>query len=60
LTINTDIAAVINQLLANQTIIMTQMAALSFAQEPAQHPWRFVAQDVFQVPPIQQLAIPTQ
>ncbi len=39
---------------------MTQMAGLSFVQEPAQHTRRFVARDVFQVPPIQQLTIPTQ
>jgi hypothetical protein len=37
LTINTENAAAINQLLVNQTTIMTQMVALSFAQEPAQH-----------------------
>jgi hypothetical protein len=36
-TINADFAAAINQLAANQTTIMTQMGALSFAQEPAQH-----------------------
>ncbi len=59
-TINADIAAVFNQLLANQTTIMTQMVALSFVQEPAQHTRWFVARDAFQVPPIQQLAIPTQ
>ncbi len=59
-TINADFAAAINQLAANQTTIMTQMAALSFAQEPAQHTRWFVARDVFQVPPIQQLTIPTQ
>jgi hypothetical protein len=59
-TINVDIAAAINQLSVNQTTIMTKMAALSIAQEPAQHTRQFVAQDVFQVPPIQQLAIPTQ
>jgi hypothetical protein len=34
-TINADFAAAINQLAANQTTVMTQMAALSFAQEPA-------------------------
>jgi hypothetical protein len=39
---------------------MTQMAALSFALEPAQHTSRFVARGAFQVPPIQQLAIPMQ
>jgi hypothetical protein len=59
-TINTDFAGVINQLAANQTTNMNQMAALSFVQEPAQHTRRFVARDAFQVPPIQQLTIPTQ
>jgi hypothetical protein len=39
---------------------MTQMAALSFVQEPAQHTRRFVARDTFQVPPIHQLTILTQ
>jgi hypothetical protein len=58
-TINADFAAVINQLAANQTTIMSQIAALSFVQEPAQHTRRFVARDSFQVPPIQQLTIPT-
>jgi hypothetical protein len=60
LTINADIAAAINQLSANRATIMTQMVALSFAQEPTQHTRQFVARDVFQVPPIQQLAIPMQ
>ncbi len=39
---------------------MTLMEALSYAQEPVQHTRRFVARNAFQVPPIQQLAIPTQ
>jgi hypothetical protein len=51
LTINVDIAAAINQLLANQTTIMTQMAALCFAQEPAQHTRRFVARKFFRCHP---------
>jgi hypothetical protein len=59
-TINADIAAAINQLSVNQTTIMTKMAALSFAQESAQHTQQFVPRDVFKVPPIQQQAIPTQ
>jgi hypothetical protein len=59
-TINMEIAVAINQLSAYQTTIMTQMVPLSFAQEPAHHTRRFVAWDVFQVSPIQQLAIPTQ
>jgi hypothetical protein len=59
-TINADFAAAINQLTANQTIIMTQMAALTFAQEPAQHTRWFVARVPSQVLSIQQLTIPTQ
>jgi hypothetical protein len=59
-TINEDFAVVINQLAANQTTIMTQMAALSFAQEASQHTRQFVTRDAFQVPPIQQQTIPTQ
>jgi hypothetical protein len=60
LMINADVVAAINQLSANQTTITTQMVALSFVQEPAKHTRRFVARDAFQVPPIQQLAIPMQ
>ncbi len=41
-TINTDFAAAINQLAANQTTIMTQMVALSFTQKPAQHTRRLL------------------
>jgi hypothetical protein len=52
-TINADFAAAINQLAANPTTIMTQMAALSFAQEPVQHTRQFVARVAFQEPPIQ-------
>jgi hypothetical protein len=56
--INAEITAAINQLAANQTAIMTQMAALSFAPAPANPSTRYRA--VLNVPPIQQLAIPVQ
>jgi hypothetical protein len=58
--VNNDIAAAINQLLANQTAIMSQMAALLFSPAPAQQMHWFVACNAFQVPPIQQVAIPLQ
>jgi hypothetical protein len=54
------IAAAINQLLANQTAIMSQMGEISFAQDPAQATQRFMPCKPFQVPPIQQIAMPTQ
>ncbi len=53
-TVNAEIAAAINQLLANQTVIMTQMAALSFMPAPA-NPTR--GRTIANVPPIQQLAV---
>ena len=56
-SINAKIAAAINQLLQNQTAIMSQMVALSFAPAPAA-PQR--AQTIANVPPIQQLAVPIQ
>jgi hypothetical protein len=58
--INADITAAITQLAANQTAIMSQMAAMSFAQAPAQHTCKYVPRNTFQVPPIQQVAIPMQ
>ena len=57
-TVNAEIAAAINQLLANQTAIMTQMAGLSFAPAPANPATRYRA--IINVPPIQQLAVPFQ
>ncbi len=57
-SINAEVAAAISQLPANQTAIMTQMAAMSFTPTPAHDPRQ--QQHVFQVPPIQQLAIPLQ
>jgi len=56
-SVSAEIAAAINQLSQNQTAIMSQMAALSFAPTPVQqHGGRTIAH----VPPIQQLAIPVQ
>ncbi len=49
-----------HQLLANQTAIMLQMGAMSFAQAPVQHTHQYVPCNTFQVPPIQQVAIPMQ
>ena len=57
-SVNAEIAAAINQLSANQTAIMSQMAALSFAPAPPNPATRYRA--VLNVPPIQQLAIPIQ
>ena len=56
-SINADITAAINQLSANQTAIMAQMAALSFTQAPANPTTR---RTIDTVPPIQQLAVPIQ
>jgi hypothetical protein len=53
---NAELAAAINQLSANQTAIMSQMAAMSFT--PATTHDTRKQQHRFQVPPIQQLAIP--
>ena len=57
-TVNAEIAAAISQLSANQMAIMSQMAAMSFTPATAQDTRR--TQHMFQVPPIQQLAIPVQ
>jgi hypothetical protein len=54
-SVNAKIAAAINQLLANQTAIMTQMAALSFTPAPANPTTRL--RIIANVPPIQQLAV---
>jgi hypothetical protein len=51
-TMNADIAAAISQLSANQTAIMTQMAAMSFAPASKQQATRRLSK-TFQVPPIQ-------
>jgi hypothetical protein len=55
--VNADITSVITQLVANQTAIMSQMAAISFTQALAQHTCQYVTRNTFQVPPIQQVAI---
>ena len=57
-TVNAKITTVINQLLANQTTIMTQMAVLSFTPAPANPTTRYRA--IANVPPIQQFAVPIQ
>jgi hypothetical protein len=54
------ITAAIYQLLANQTANMLQMAATPFTPAPTQATRQFVACKPFQVPPIQQPAIPMQ
>jgi hypothetical protein len=56
-TMNADIAAAISQLLANQTAIMTQMAAMILAPASKQQATCRLS-NTFQVPPIQQVAIP--
>jgi hypothetical protein len=56
--VNADISTVINQLAANQTAIMLQMVAMSFAQSLAQHNCQYVPCNTFQVPPIEQVACP--
>jgi hypothetical protein len=64
-TISAKVSAIINQLLANQTTIMSQMAAttaqmaaMALGPPPAQHTHAFVPRKPFTVPPIQQVAIP--
>jgi hypothetical protein len=55
-----EIAAAINQLLANLTAIMSQMAAMSFAPAPTQATQPFMPRKPFQIPPIQQIVMPAQ
>jgi hypothetical protein len=54
-TIPSEVSAAINQLLANQTTMMNQMAAMQFSPPP---PARHTSQGQIHVPPIQQLNIP--
>jgi hypothetical protein len=54
-TIPSEVSAAINQLLANQTAMMNQMAAMQFSPPP---PARHTGQGKIHVPPIQQLNIP--
>jgi hypothetical protein len=60
LAISADITTAITQLAANQTTIMLQMVAMLFAQPLAHHTCQYVPDNMFQVPPIQQVAIPLQ
>jgi hypothetical protein len=56
--VNADITSAITQVVVNQTAIMSQIVAMLFAQAPAQHTCQYVPHNTFQVPPIQQVAIP--
>jgi hypothetical protein len=65
--ISAKVAAVINQLSANQTAIMSQMAAataqmaaLAIVPPPAQNTRANAPCELFYVPPIQQVAVPMQ
>jgi hypothetical protein len=65
--ISAKVAAAINQLSANQTAIMSQMAAvtaqlaaLSVVPPPAQNTSAYAPRNLFYVPPIQQVAVPMQ
>jgi hypothetical protein len=65
--ISDKVAAAINQLAANQSAIMSQMAAtnaqmaaLSVVPPQAQHTQAFAPCKQFHVPPIQQVAVPMQ
>jgi hypothetical protein len=66
-TISAKVAAAINQLSANQTAIMSQMAAataqmaaLSVVPPPAQNTRAYAPCKQFYIPPIQQVAVPMQ
>jgi hypothetical protein len=54
------IPAAIDQLLANQTAIMSQMAAMAFAPASTQATQQFVPCKPVQVPPIKQIVTPMQ
>jgi hypothetical protein len=65
--ISAEVAAAINQLSANQTAIMSQMAAataqmaaLAVVPPPAQNTRAYAPRKQFYVPPIQQVAVPMQ
>ena len=51
-TISAKVAAAINQLSANQTTLMAQMAAMAMAPPMAPHTQAFVPRETFHVPPI--------
>ena len=54
--VSVKVAVAINQLVSNQSALMAQMAALSFAPPPAQHTRMFVPCELFSVLLIQQVA----
>jgi hypothetical protein len=56
--ISAEVAAAINQLLANQTTMMAQMAAMAMAPPTAPHTRVFVPRETFHVPPIPQVPVP--
>ena len=56
--ISAEVAAAINQLSANQTTMMAQMAAMRMAPPTAPHTRVFVPRETFHVPPIPQVAVP--
>jgi hypothetical protein len=65
--ISAKVAAAINQLSANQTAIMSQMAAataqmtaLAIIPPPAQNTRAYAPREQFYVPPMQQVAVPMQ
>ncbi len=65
--ISAKVAATIKQLSANQTAIMSQMAAvtaqiaaLAVVPPPAQNTRAYAPREQFYVPPIQQVAVPMQ
>jgi hypothetical protein len=56
--VSSEVAAAINQLSANQTTMMAQMATLAMAPPMAPHTRAFVPCETFHVLPIQQVAVP--
>jgi hypothetical protein len=56
--VSAKVATAINQLPANQTTMMAQMAAMMLAPNLALHTRTCVPRETFHVPPIQQVAVP--
>ena len=56
--ISAKVAAAINQLSANQTTMMAQMAVMAMVPPTAPHTRAFVPRETFHVPPIPQVAVP--
>jgi hypothetical protein len=56
--VSAEVAAAINQLSANQTTMMAQMAVMTMAPPLAPHTRAFVPRETFHVPPIPQVAVP--